>query len=67
MSGKPLSESVIKRMKAFFDRHENNVKAGETWKDRGKGWQSYHAWGGDSGKRWAASRVAMMERRKRQK
>lgn len=67
MSGKPLSESVIWRMYSFFSRHEEAAKGGSTWKDKGKGWQAWMLWGGDSGQRWAASRVAMMKRRKEQK
>ncbi len=47
-----MSPSTVKRMKAFFDRHEKNSKIdpeykGESWKD--KGYVTWLLWGGDSG------------------
>lgn len=49
---KPLSEETVRRMKAYFDRHEIDKK-GETWPQQGKGWQAWMGWGGDAGQRWA--------------
>ena len=49
---KPLSEETVRRMKAYFDRHEVDKK-GETWPQQGKGWQAWMAWGGDAGQTWA--------------
>ena len=49
---KALSEETVRRMKAYFDRHEMDKK-GETWGDQGKGWQAWQGWGGDSGRTWA--------------
>lgn len=66
VNGGPLSESVIKRMYSFFSRHEVDKK-GSTWGSKGKGWQAWMLWGGDSAYAWAKSRVAMMERRKKAK
>ena len=47
-----LSLDTVKRMKAFFDRHQVD-KSGETWDEQGKGWQAWHGWGGDEGFTWA--------------
>ena len=52
-SGRPVSMNTITRMNAYFARHEID-KTGSTWDDRGKGWQAWHGWGGDAGRRWAA-------------
>ena len=51
VSGRPVSLPTAKRMKRYFDRHEID-KQGATWKDKGKGWQSWEGWGGDPGRRW---------------
>ena len=53
----PLSLSTVKRMKAFFDRHEVD-KQGSTWDEKGKGWQAWQGWGGDPGRSWANKIVA---------
>lgn len=47
-----LSEDTIRRMVAYFERHESD-KEGATWADRGKGWQAWFGWGGDAGWDWA--------------
>lgn len=49
---RPLSEETVRRMKAYFDRHEID-KQGSTWNDKGKGWQAWQGWGGDAGRAWA--------------
>ena len=49
---RPISEDTVRRMKAYFDRHEVD-KQGSTWNDKGKGWQAWHGWGGDAGRSWA--------------
>ena len=48
----PVSIDTIRRMKAYFDRHEVD-KQGSTWDDQGKGWQAWQGWGGDEGRAWA--------------
>jgi len=59
---KKLSPNTVKRMKAFFDRHEKNKKA-----DKGKslsedkGYISHLLWGGDAGRSWANKIVKQME------
>ena len=58
---RPLSEETVRRMKAFFDRHEVD-KQGETWDDQGKGWQAWNGWGGDEGYTWATSIVERLNK-----
>ena len=53
---RPMSEDTVRRMKAFFDRHEVD-KQGETWDEQGKGWQAWMGWGGDEGYSWATAIV----------
>lgn len=57
-----LSPGTIKRMKAFFSRHEKNKKI-DKGKTRGsdKGYQAWLLWGGDPGKSWANKVVRQME------
>lgn len=51
-NGRPVSLETVRRMVAYFDRHQSD-KEGETWGDRGKGWQAWNGWGGDPGRTWA--------------
>lgn len=51
-SRRPVSLDTIRRMAAYFDRHEGDKK-GETWGEKGKGWQAWMGWGGDEGRAWA--------------
>lgn len=51
-NGKAVSLGTIKRMVAFFTRHEQD-KRGSTWDEQGKGWQAWMGWGGDEGWKWA--------------
>ena len=57
-----LSEDTVRRMKAYFDRHEVD-KQGETWDEQGKGWQAWNGWGGDAGQTWANAIVERLNRR----
>lgn len=61
-NGVKLSPDTIKRMKAFFDRHEVDKK-GSTFGEQGKGWQAWNGWGGDAGFSWAKKVVGQMESR----
>lgn len=56
-----LSEDTVRRMKAYFDRHEVD-KQGSTWSDKGKGWQAWNGWGGDAGRSWANRIVSMLNK-----
>jgi len=62
MNGVKLSPDTVRRMKAFFDRHEVDKK-GATWDEQGKGWQAWNGWGGDAGYSWARKVVRQMESR----
>jgi hypothetical protein len=59
MNGVNLSPDTVRRMKAFFDRHEVDKK-GATWDEQGKGWQAWNGWGGDAGYAWARKVVRQM-------
>ena len=50
----PVSVRTIRRMLGYLSRHLID-KSGQSWPDKGKGWQAWHGWGGDAGARWAAS------------
>lgn len=60
ISRRDLSPDTVRRMKAYFDRHEVD-KRGATWDEQGKGWQAWQGWGGDAGYAWARARVRQME------
>jgi hypothetical protein len=62
-NGKSLSPETVRRMLAFFDRHQGDKK-GSTWDEQGKGWQAWHGWGGDAGYAWARKVVKQLEARK---
>lgn len=59
----PVSLATIKRMVAYFERHEKD-KQGSTWDEQGKGWQAWQGWGGDEGWRWAKTVLERAERSK---
>ena len=58
---KPLSADTVRRMKAYFDRHEIDKK-GSTWSQQGKGWQAWMGWGGDEGRTWANAIVERLNK-----
>lgn len=60
-NGETLSEETIRRMKAYFDRHQGD-KDGEAWSEQGKGWQAWMGWGGDEGWAWAKRLVEKMDK-----
>lgn len=49
-NGGPVSASTIRRMVAFFDRHEGNKN---TPPEEGNGKIAWLLWGGDAGRKWA--------------
>ena len=59
-NGDKVSYETIKRMSAFFSRHEKNKSGGED--DAGK--ISWQLWGGDAGRSWANGIIRMVESRK---
>ncbi|MGA1670685.1 MAG: DUF5824 family protein, partial [Candidatus Nanopelagicaceae bacterium] len=65
-NGLELSPETVKRMLAYFTRHEVD-KQGETWDEQGKGWQAWQGWGGDAGFAWARKVVGQMNAADEQK
>lgn len=61
---KPLSADTVRRMKAYFDRHEID-KQGSTWNEQGKGWQAWQGWGGDAGRTWSNAIVERLNKAER--
>ena len=61
-NGESVSYETIKRMAAFFSRHEKNKSGGEN----DAGYVSWMLWGGDAGKAWANRIIKMVESRKQQ-
>ena len=59
-AGKQLSPDTVRRMLAYFTRHEVD-KQGSTWNTQGKGWQAWNGWGGDAGYAWARKVVRQMD------
>lgn len=55
-----LSEDTVRRMARYFDRHQSDKK-GETWDEKGKGWQAWNGWGGDEGWAWAKAIVKRLD------
>jgi hypothetical protein len=60
-----LDPATVKRMKAFFDRHQKNKAVDpkykdEPWKDRGL--VAWLLWGGDSAYSWAKKIIEQMEK-----
>ena len=59
-SGSAVSYATIKRMAAFFSRHEKNKAGGEN----DAGYIAWLLWGGDAGRAWANRIIKMMEKKK---
>jgi SPP1 gp7 family putative phage head morphogenesis protein len=58
-----LSPDTVRRMKAFFDRHEKNKAINPEYRDepwRDNGYVAWLIWGGDAGRRWAEKVVGQM-------
>lgn len=53
-----LSPETVKRMHAFFSRHEGNQAGGED----DAGYIAWMLWGGDAGKSWAARKAAQIDK-----
>jgi hypothetical protein len=66
MNKRPMSEDTVRRMKAFFDRHEID-KQGETWDEQGKGYQAWMGWGGDEGYAWSTAIVERLNKQAEKK
>ena len=60
-NGKTLSPDTVKRMLAYFTRHEVD-KDGSTWDEYGKGRQAWDMWGGNPGYSWSRKVVNQMKK-----
>lgn len=60
-NGRAVSPDTIKRMVAYFSRHEVDKK-GSSWGEKGKGWQAWYGWGGDEGFAWSKRIFAQMQK-----
>ena len=60
--GGKVSYATIKRMAAFFSRHEKNKSGGEN----DAGYIAWQLWGGDAGRAWANRIIKMVESRKKE-
>ena len=61
-NGKKVSASTLRRMSAFFSRHEKNKSGGED----DAGYIAWLLWGGDAGRAWASRTLKMLEKRQTQ-
>lgn len=59
--GGTVSYATVKRMAAFFSRHEKNKSGGEN----DAGYIAWLLWGGDAGRAWANRIIKMMEKRQK--
>lgn len=59
-NGRGLSPETVRRMLAYFERHEADKK-GATWDEQGAGWQAWMGWGGDEGWAWARKVAGQMD------
>lgn len=57
--GAQLSADTVRRMKAFFDRHQGNRGSGEEVPPS-NGYIAWMLWGGDPGRTWAETMVERM-------
>lgn len=63
-SGKPVSPETVRRMLAYFTRHQKDKNA-PGWGDTSnpsKGWQAWLLWGGDAGWTWSNKVVEQMNK-----
>lgn len=58
-NGEAVSAETIRRMAAFFSRHEKNKSGGED----DAGYIAWLLWGGDAGRAWASRVISMLEKR----
>jgi hypothetical protein len=65
-----LDEATVRRMHAFFSRHEKNKGVSPEHKGKpynDKGHTAWLLWGGDAGKNWASSVVRRLDAQKSNK
>lgn len=66
-NGDSISLATIRRMHAFFERHEKNYRPGEKESDGGPtaGTIAWLLWGGNAGRSWARSVIERVEKANR--
>jgi hypothetical protein len=60
-NGHHVSEKTLRRMKAYFDRHQPDKKSPH-WDEPSPGKVAWYAWGGDPGYSWAKKMVDQFNR-----
>ena len=60
-NGHSVSEDTLRRMKAYFDRHQSD-KDSPHWNEPSPGKVAWYAWGGDAGYSWAKSVVEKLNK-----
>ena len=59
---RPLSESKVRKMPAWFARHAADKQSGwDTPGEETPGFVAWLLWGGDAGRRWSESKVRQMD------
>tara|TARA_R100000426_G_scaffold84517_1_gene63745 strand:+ start:350 stop:613 length:264 start_codon:yes stop_codon:yes gene_type:complete len=57
----PVSVETLRRIVSFLSRHLVDKQA-KTWRQKGRGWVSWHAWGGNAGGLWALRTLRRVDR-----
>lgn len=58
--GDPVSEEKLRKMGPWFARHAVDLKPGSK-QAMTPGWVAWQLWGGDAGRKWAASVVRKLD------
>lgn len=68
-NGDNISDETVKRMKAYFDRHQsdNLNEDGKNGKKLSNGYIAWQLWGGDEGRQWAEKEVARLKKEEEKK
>ena len=68
MSGKPISEELLRTMVAWFARHDASIKERRNRADKtSKAYQAFLAWGGAAGRAWAKQTIRRLEQERKKK
>ena len=62
ISGKPISEELLRTMVAWFARHDESEMEVANRRDKtSKAYQAFLAWGGNEGRDWAKKTIRRIE------
>lgn len=68
ISGKPISEELLRTMVAWFARHDKAKEEVANRRDKtSKAYQAFLAWGGSQGRSWAKKTIRRIEAEKARK